>query len=167
MEAAFGLKASVSPRMQRPILLPVHDTDARCERANLKEHSDEFEDQHGVGETLRGDFWISGTLAFLLFSLGKWYSVSGAADQGYSASDTFLLGGLMSFAVMANGGHGAIRHLKKEIADLKSGDADVSAATQDSEWDAAERRLTYKAKVKMPVVQARDFNGSMCAGYDQ
>jgi len=75
-------------------------------------------------------FWISGTLAFLLLSFGKWYSAAGGADQGYSASDTFLLVGLMSFAVTANCGHWAIRYLKKEIADLKS---DVSSATQDSE----------------------------------
>ena len=78
-------------------------------------------------------FWISSTLAFLLLSFGKWYSAAGGAVQGYSASDTFLLCGLMSFAVTANCGHWAIRYLKKEIADLNSGSTDDSPATQDSE----------------------------------
>ncbi|MBQ16939.1 MAG: hypothetical protein CMJ65_07420 [Planctomycetaceae bacterium] len=32
---------------QRPILLPVRGTDARCERAKLKEHSDGFESDEG------------------------------------------------------------------------------------------------------------------------
>ena len=78
-------------------------------------------------------FWISSILAFLLLTFGKWYSAAEGADQGYSVSDTFLLVGLMSFAVTVNCGHWAIRYLKQEIADPKTGVTDDSSATQDSE----------------------------------
>jgi len=77
-------------------------------------------------------FWISSILAFLLLTFGKWYSAAEGADQGYSVSDTSLLVGLMSFAVTVNCGYWAIRYLKQEFADPKSG-TDDAPATQDSE----------------------------------
>ena len=77
-------------------------------------------------------FWTSSILAFLLLTFGKWYSAAEGADQGYSVSDTFLLVGLMSFAVTVNCGHWAIRYLKQEILDPISG-PDDSPTNQDCE----------------------------------
>jgi hypothetical protein len=78
-------------------------------------------------------FWISFAAAVVLLILGRWYSSPGTPEPGYSAADTFSLVGLFAVCVMANSATNAIVCLKREIADLKSVDADDSTATQDSE----------------------------------
>ena len=78
-------------------------------------------------------FWISGAAAILLITMDRLSSGSETPEQGYLASDTFFYVGMMSIVVMANGAQWAFRSYQQEIADLKSGDADVSTATQDSE----------------------------------
>ena len=78
-------------------------------------------------------FWISFAAAIVLLILGRWYSSPGTPEPGYSAADTFALVGLFAVCVMANSAIKQSAYLKQEIADLKSGDADDSTATQDSE----------------------------------
>lgn len=78
-------------------------------------------------------FWISFAAAFVLLILGRWYSSPGTPEPGYSAADTFSLGGLFAVCLMANSAIKQSAYLKLEIADLKSGQADVPAETQDSE----------------------------------
>jgi hypothetical protein len=78
-------------------------------------------------------FWISFAAAIVLLILGRWYSSPGTPEPGSSAADTFSLVGLFAVCVMANSAINQSAYLKQEIADLKSGDADVSTATQDSE----------------------------------
>jgi hypothetical protein len=74
--------------------------------------------------------WLWGTCGSVMFILS--YVTLNVLPSG-ERGNVLVSTSLIFVAMMAGYTYGVIRSLKREIADLKSGDADVSTATQDSE----------------------------------
>ena len=80
-------------------------------------------------------FWIATGPAIASLFLGYWIQGPFGPTGPYAKAFTGLplLLGCVSVGQMAGCGFRVFRSLRQEIADLKSGDADDSTATQDSE----------------------------------
>ena len=74
-------------------------------------------------------FWVTGVVAILVLI----FNIAIETDEFTDWDDAFSPWPLFWVIFMFPYAFCAFRALKREIADLKSGDADVSTATQDSE----------------------------------
>tara|TARA_B100000029_G_C17279165_1_gene852817 strand:+ start:301 stop:621 length:321 start_codon:yes stop_codon:yes gene_type:complete len=81
-------------------------------------------------------FWVGYAAAIVLLILGRWYSSPGTPESGYSAADTFSLVGLFAVVAMGNSAIKQSVYLKREIADLKSGDSDTTSLTASTDPSA-------------------------------